>query len=293
MSELLPLYGRTTIARFGKQGTTGWEFRSESAIGRPANGHRLDFSVRGGRDGSPRRGALTIYNPPKDAAQAMLEAGTEGFFSISGGFGAAEPLFSGIPIRDGVRLSREGDGSLVLKLEGLAGGARLQRANVSISLAGAVTAQQAIEAICAQTGHAVGRLDVDTAVAYPRGFVFSGRGRDALRDVALATGSLLHYHGTGVELLQPNAAPEGELATKFSEAQGNLLARPHVTNRGMVFAGLLDGRVIPGRQVVVEYADLLTGEPISQRIVAQEVTFSGSSHGQKYQVSVAGRKVVA
>jgi hypothetical protein len=223
----------------------------------------------------------------------MLEAGTDGIFSIAGGFnGAAEPLFTGIPIRDGVRLSRQGDGSLILKFEGLAGGERLQRATISISIAGPVTAQQAIEAICAQTGHAVGRLDIEDAVVYPRGFVFSGRGRDAIRDVALATGSLLHYHGTGVELLQPNSPPAGELATKFSEAQGNLLSRPHVTNRGLVFAGLLDGRVIPGRQVVVEYSDLLTNEPISQRIVVQEVTFSGSSHTQQYQISVAGRKVV-
>lgn len=285
-------YGRTVRLLLGKQGEPGQEFVTKAPLGRQPEGHRIDFSISGGANGQPRKAIIELYNPPPDLGGKMLAAGELGFVSLAAGHGdIAPPWFSGVPIRDGVTASRRSDGSIVLRVEALSGGSRLRRAVVSASWGGPVSVATVVARLAVLSGHKVGRSDIPSGAAFPRGYAFTGPAHRAFSEIASGEGMLCHYHGTAVEFLDPSVDPSTTTASKFSEKNGTLVRPPSKTDQGLTFQGLLGQTITPGRQVVVEYYDWLSRREVRHRLIVRDFSVTGSTHGTEFHVTATGRRV--
>lgn len=289
------LYGRRVQVVFGKQGEEGAKLDSRSPIGGKVEGHRIDFTVSGGRDGSPYKGNIKIFNPDRRDAATLINAGRDGFVSLSAGYGdRADKIFSGIPMREGVHMSRDPDGTYILNIEALGVSEEVLRARVSVSVAGPISATQVLILLAVQTGWDIGPAVFKDTDVFPRGYTYTGKAHEAFRRLAAFTRTALHYNGNVVEFLPPDSAPAGfDRVVRFSERDGNLLSLPVVTDRGLSFKGMLDASVEPGRQVSTVFRDFVTREMRTRNILVQDRTFNGSSHAVQFHVKVNGREILS
>lgn len=288
------LYGRRVEVVYGRQGTEGAKIVTESPIGSTVEGHRIDFTTSGGRDGIPHKANIKIYNPPRVDAAALISAGPDGFVSLAAGYnGRASPIFVGVPIREGVHVSRQPDGTLILNIEALSVSEKLLRTRVSVSVAGVVPAASAVDLVASQSGWLVGATSFPDYIRFPRGYSYTGTALNAFRRIAQYTRTTLHVNGGVVEFLLPDEAPAGfDRAVQFSEETGNLLEHPKVTDRGLTFKGMLDASVIPGRQISVVFKDFVSRKLRTRNILVQDRTFHGSTHAIEFHVRGHGREIL-
>ena len=286
----------------GIQGSEGYKVVAEPEFlnGKSTSLH-VDFQVKYSTDGKPVTGSVSICNPPDQMVDDMLR-GEDSFLSISAGYtNRFGLLFAGIPIRDGVSLSKTSAGDVKLQIVAHSGGPRYRRAVSEFSLSGRQTAQAVAEMLVDVAGTftfpeskwEIERSDIDPSIIYPRGFVWSGNCVEGLQEVAEYTQTELSIVGDKVRFLDPAASEVGDgvLVTRFSSMPdlGNLVGSVTRTDKGVKFKGLLEPSISPGDHVLLEFYDLRMQGWIEERVAVREVTYKGSNYNKDFYVECVGK----
>lgn len=290
------LYDRIVEVEIGKQGSKGFLL-----TGSGLDSYKIDFNVQYKMDGQPTKGSLTLYNAPRRLAQDLQEG--KGFVRLSAGHnGVSGVIFAGIPARDSVHLTKEGQ-ELVLKMDATAGGSRYRTANTSISISGEVGLKTLLSKLISDAGWTPGVLDIPNEARLTRNFVHCGQTQQALERVARAAQVELIFENERVHAVPVGGSfgKNSERAPVFSSKDGTLYGtisyggfsstksgEQGKSSNGLSFTGILIPGIYPGKHVVVEYLDPLSGTWLRHAIVVRDITYAGGTIGSEFCVKISG-----
>ncbi len=253
----MALFGRQVHLQLGTSGSTGKTF----------SGFRVTFDVKMTRSSTPNEAVIELYNP--NPATVALAQDPDAVIRLLVGYDTPLQVFTGNPIKNGVRLERRGP-DRVLRLEAQDGGRAWGSARISVSFATQTTLRQVYDAIAEQLGLPAGTIRLDEDLVFPQGIALAGPARDVLDRLATSTASewfirdgVLQFVGSGEDT--------GEEAIVFSATGGNLIGSPTPKDDGIEIKALLAPTLRPGRTFKVESADY------NGLYVAQDVAFRGDS----------------
>lgn len=232
---------RVVIIQIGQPGEDGREFR----------GLRISGRVEKTSGGEPNTATIEIINPSEDSIAAAQEPGA--MIRVLAGR-EREPvrlLFQGDINRGGATYEMSGVDTL-LKIEAQDGGRRLRAATVNESFGGEVTGEQIFGVLADSLGVPLGNIDLgESDLRWPRGLAIAGPARSELDHLTRSLGLAWSIQDGALQVL-PEGDDTGELAVVVSSANGNLIGSPRPGDDGLEVTALLDGRIRPGRRIVVE-----------------------------------------
>jgi hypothetical protein len=246
---------------------------------RSANTLRVAFRVEMSRESVPNKARIVVWNLAPDSIATLQRPGA--VVQLLVGYDIPRLIFQGNPVKNGVRLERQGP-DRTLTIEAQDGGAAYQSARVNLTFAPQTTSAQVFAALVAALGLPTGVVVVPPVV-FPSGLTIAGTARDALDTLARATAS--HWYvRDGVLFYLPADAATPEAAVAFSAAAGTLIGSPTPSDKGLEVKGLLDPAVRPGRPFVVESAQF------RGLYIARDVVFEGDSgYDLPFYVTATGR----
>ncbi len=247
----------------------------------PRNGRsyrdiRIDFKVEHTDRADPSSAVIEIYNVA-DESVAMAEDPAS-VVRLLAGYDEPRLVFTGNPVKDGVRLERRGP-DRILKIEAQDGARAYQLAHLTISRAGEVSARTLIDAAAAELG-LPSEIELGEARTL-RDYAFAGPARQILDDLTKTTGSEWSIVDD-VLVVRPIGSPLFDRAIEFSADRGNLVGSPVPTNEGVELVGLLEPTLRPRRRFVVK------SERVSGVFRATDVIFEGSQWTQPFYVRLKG-----
>ncbi len=254
----MALFGRQVVLSIGPDGGVGREFR----------GFRVRFKVEMNRSSTPNTAVIEAFNLAP-ASIALAQEPTS-VVELRVGYDVPLLIFRGNPVKDGVRLDRQGTDT-VLRIEAQDGGRAYTTSRISVSYSTNTTAQEVFDAVALQMGLPQGTIRVPAAATFPRGITLNGPAREVLDRLSRSL-ACEWFVRDGV--LQFIAAGEdtGESAVVFSASAGNLIGSPTPKDDGKIeVKALLAPSLRPGKVFSVETADY-TG-----LYVADDVSFTGDS----------------
>lgn len=249
--------------------------------GRAYNDLRVDFRVDHTSDPEPSSAKIEIYNLA-DESVAMAEQPDSVVRLLAGYDGAPRLLFTGNPIKGGVRLERRGPDK-VLSIEAQDGGRAYQTGHIALARAGEIAARSLILDAATQMGLPVARLTLGASKTM-RDYAYSGPARQMLDELTRSTGSEWSIvDGTLVVSPIGRAAPE--IAIVFSTGNGNLVGSPSPTDEGVEITGLLEPSMRPRRRFIVQ------SRRVNGIFRATSVAFVGSQYTREYYTLIDGEAV--
>jgi hypothetical protein len=287
------LWGRHVLVDLGTEGATGVRLNDDPN----APQLRVAFRVEMTRSSDPHKATIRVWNP-SPVTVGLMQA-PRAAVRLFVGYDVPRLVFVGNPIRNGVRLDREGP-DRILVIEAKDGGRAYAEGFVSASYGGATSREQVLDACAKALGLPRGttRFPADATLSWPQGLTLSEAARSVLDRICAATRT--HWMITdGALVIIPSDGDTGDRATRFSSRTGNLIgaptlrvAEPPATTAtgstggkpgGIEVKGLLDASMRPGRAFVVESAD------VNGTFIARDVTFEGDSgYESPYYVSMTG-----
>jgi len=252
------LFGRQVLLTIGPDGGEGRVFQ----------GFRVRFKVSMNRSSTPNSAVIEAFN--LNPTSIALAQDPTSVVEVRVGYDVPLLIFRGNPVKDGVRLDRQGTDT-VLRIEAQDGGRAYRSARVSVGYSTNTTAQQVFDAVAEQMGLPQGTIRVPADVTFPRGITLNGPARDVLDRLSTSLGcewfvrdGVLQFVGAGEDT--------GESAVVFSATAGNLIGSPTPKDDGKLeVKALLAPSLRPGKVFSVESADY------SGLYVADDVEFNGDS----------------
>ncbi len=232
------LFGRQVVVEIGEAGGVGRRFKNLRVAG------RVDKSPKSG----PNTAVLEIYNPSPDSIAAAQNP--RALVRVMAGYDVPRLLFVGTVIKNGARIEQAGP-DRILTIEAMDGGRSYQEAHVNESFSSTATMEQVLGALASRLGVQLGAVSVGDNVQFPRGLTLTGPARSVLDDLAASLGAEWSIQDGALQMLS-DAEDTGEAVVQVSSRTGNLIGTPKVGSEGIEITALLDGRLRPGRRLVLE-----------------------------------------
>lgn len=232
------LFGRKVIVEIGEAGGVARRFTNLRIAG------RVDKSPQSG----PNTAVLEIYNPSPDSI--ALAQTSRAVVRVLAGHDVPRLLFVGTVIRNGARIEQAGP-DRILTVEAMDGGRNYQEAHVNESFSSTATMEQVLGALAERLGVQLGAVSVGDNVQFPRGLTLTGPARTVLDELAASIGAQWSIQDGALQVLS-DAEDTGEAVVLVSSSTGNLIGTPKVGSEGLEITALLDGRLRPGRRLVLE-----------------------------------------
>lgn len=256
------LYGRQVIVEIGVAGEL-----------RRWRGLQVTGSVKKGRTSSANTAEVDITNlGPDSIAAAQSE---EAIIRVFAGYETQRLLFTGTVNPGGATLEKQGP-DRVLSISAKDGGYEYLRSRVNKSFDRGTSWQTVFDEMATATGLPIGNVNVPTG-ATNEGLVLVGSVRDVMRRLADTVDAEVSIQNQSWQVL-PRGEPSADEAVVLSSTRlRNLIGSPSKERGGLKAKALLDGRISPGRRVVLE-SEEYSGD---YRVVDVEHTFD-SRMGQEF-----------
>lgn len=235
MSEM---FGRKVIVEIGEAGGVARRFTNLRIAG------RVDKSPKSG----PNTATLEIYNPSPDSIAAAQTP--RAVVRVLAGHDVPRLLFVGTVIKNGARIEQAGP-DRILTVEAMDGGRSYQAAHINESFSRTSTIEQVFGSLAEKLGVQLGAVELGEGVQFPRGLTLTGPARTVLADLATSIGAEWSIQDGALQVLS-DSADTGEAVVLVSSRTGNLIGSPKVGSEGLEITALLDGRLRPGRRLVIE-----------------------------------------
>lgn len=214
------LWGRHVLVDLGTEGATGVRLNDDPN----APQLRVAFRVEMTRSSDPHKATIRVWNP-SPVTVGLMQA-PRAAVRLFVGYDVPRLVFVGNPIRNGVRLDREGP-DRILVIEAKDGGRAYAEGFVSASYGGATSREQVLDACAKALGLPRGttRFPADATLSWPQGLTLSEAARSVLDRICAATRT--HWMITdGALVIIPSDGDTGDRATRFSSRTGNLIGAP-------------------------------------------------------------------
>jgi hypothetical protein len=231
------LFGRQVIIEIGEP---GGEARRWTDL-------RISGRVEKSPARSPNTCILEVYNPSPIAIALAQARGV--VVRVLAGHDVPRLLFVGDINRAGAIVEKQGP-DRVLTIEATDGGRRFQEGHINQSFGRELTAEQVFGVIADAMNLPLGAVLVGDSVRFG-GVSVVGPVRDALDDLTRSIGARWSIQDGALQVLSEDE-DTGEAVVVVSSTTGNLIGSPSPTDEGIEFKALLDGRIRPGRRVVLE-----------------------------------------
>lgn len=235
MSEM---FGRQVIVEIGEAGGVGRRFKNLRI------GGRIEKSPKSG----PNTAVLEIYNPAPDSIAAAQNP--RAVVRVLAGHDVPRLLFVGTIIKNGARIEQAGP-DRILTIEAMDGGRSYQEAHINESFSRTSTMEQVFGALAAKLGVQLGAVSPGESMQFPRGLTLAGPVRSVLDDLASSLGAEWSIQDGALQVLSDDE-DTGEAVVRVSSRTGNLIGTPKIGSDGLEITALLDGRLRPGRRLVIE-----------------------------------------
>jgi len=250
------------------------------------NGFRIDFDVTKGLSGSPDKARLVIYNAPIEFAKKALFSKQRSRCTLAAGYVYPPPLIAvGDSVKDGVTYERSGP-DRVFEVNFSDGLRKYQLARTAISFTGKTTKRQVLEAVAAQAGLDIGKIDAPGLDdEYPRGYAAYGTFRESMDKIAAAAGADWTIQDEKIVMLGRGRGFQPTRGLVFSYAEGTLYQGPSPRKGGSIsIRGRFNAELRPGAVFYVDSApDLGSG-----LYKAKSVKLSGSSYTGDFGCEIEG-----
>lgn len=273
------LQSRVVELILGPAGAQGKAFRGG------AQGFAIDADVSYSLDDVPRA-RISLYNPSDEAVGLMF--GNAAAVVLGAGYGAAQPIFSGVPVKAGVRVSRQG-ATRVLEIEAQDSYRGLVSGKARAFFPDSVSYRDVVSAAAASVGLRLGVCHIPDGLVFSNGFSASGDATAIFQRVALSSQTFWSIENGAVNFLYRDESrePGSEKRILFSSQEGNLIGEPQWKEDGVVIKGLLDPSLRPGMAFRFEVYSPVTGRWVQTQQVARDVTFNVSSRGPDFYVTLS------
>lgn len=241
---------------------------------------RVDFNFRYSMSDLPK-GSVKIYNPSPDTLDVLRT--TRPFVRVSAGYDFPRALFTGSPFLRGVEEGRSGTDT-VISVDIQGGRTDLTTAVYTGPTSQAPTLRDVAVRAIRLANMAPGTLDLPN-LRVPRGPGFGSSPWIVIQDVARRANVEIAVEDNIVHLIDRTREIE-RVAVQFSSRTKNLIGTLRQTDYGVRFRGLLDGRVRPGRSVVVESLNRRSRKLERREFRAREVAFVGSNWSNDFYVDI-------
>ncbi|MFU8802628.1 MAG: hypothetical protein ACNA8W_02355 [Bradymonadaceae bacterium] len=231
------LFGRQIIIEIGEP---GGEARRWTEL-------RISGRVEKSPARSPNTCIIEVYNPSPVAIALAQVRGV--VVRVLAGHSVPRLLFTGTVNKGGAVLAKQGV-DRVLTIEATDGGRRFQEAHVNQTFSRELTAEQVFGILADAMGLPLGAVQVGEDVRFS-GVSVVGPVRDALDDLVRSIGARWSVQDGALQVLTDDE-DTGEAVVVVSAKSGNLIGSPSPTDDGIEFTALLDGRIRPGRRVILE-----------------------------------------
>jgi hypothetical protein len=263
-------FGRQVVLQIGTLGAAGRSFRDL----------RVSFRVEQTKSSTPNKAQIDVYGLAPESVSLLQLRGA--VVRLQAGYEAPRLIFTGSPIKNGVRLEKLGP-ERVLHIEATDDGGRAwQSSRVSLAFATQTSARQVFDAVALELGIARGPYLAVEDVQLPHGLAMSGPAREILDRVAASIGATWMITDGVLEVV-PRGNDIGQPAVVLSAAGGNLVGSPVPKDDGLEVTSLLEPSLRPGRLFVLQ------SEQFNGAYVARDVTFVGDTHGQAFYSTVTGK----
>lgn len=268
----------TYEVRAGKRGQPGrsWSDKDETGLGL-----NLQFTVTKKLEKRGSKLSLTLTNLSGTSLSFLEEPGT--FIILSAGYnGNNRLLFSGEIARRGVESDKQGE-TRTTTIEASSGEIVLVTTRFDRSFNEGATLTDVISAIASDLGVGVRLNQFPNAsrTTFGTGFAFFGMARDALDEVVGRLGAKWSLQDGSLIILRGDQTL-AETAPLLSPRSG-LIGSPTHTKDGVGGEAQLDGRIAPGKEIVIESAGVNGIYKIT------EVTHSGEYRGSSWRTSFKGK----
>ena len=231
--------------------------------GRRIEGLRIDFDITKTRTRTADTGKVSIWNPSKDT---IALARTEGsFVRLFAGYGFASLIYTGKPVKNGIKESRNGGGDgedptdNVLSFELKDSVRELTEERVDLKFDGSVSygsvLNDVIDAFSVPRGTITATFP---AVRLPAGHRETGTISDILDRLANIAGADWFITDGAVNFIPSETGDVGLPAIEVSARNKNLIGSPTETENGVEVKMLLQQNIIPGSVFQLE-SDRITG----------------------------------
>lgn len=266
------IFRRQVIVQFGQPGEEGREFTDL----------RISGIVEKTLGGEPNTARVDIVNPSDASVGDTRESGT--MIRVLAGYDVPRLIFQGHINPDGVEIEQNG-ADRILKIEAQDGGRQFRDAHIEESFSTEMNPEQVFGVIADAMGLPLGVVDLEDDVRWSRGICISAPARDALDELTSAIGAVWSIQDGDLQIVM-KGADTGETAVVLSTDNGNLVGRPKPQDDGLEMQALLDGRIRPGRRVVLESRDFEG----TYRVRSVNHDFD-SGHDANFYTTVLGREV--
>jgi len=242
---------------------------------------RISFNIQKSSEGkSSNKGKTSVYNLSEDS-RSFIEKGEDLLMKLEAGYAGN---YAVIYLGDIKKTEHTRSGpDVITTLECGDGEKRLTDAHIEVSLGPDSKFNQVINAAVTAMGISRGVIKNIPQTAYKNGFSFSGKVSDLLDRLAKKEGLEWSVQDNALQIF-PKGQDTGETAVLLNERTG-LLGVPNKTDEGFVAKSLLNGDIVPGRQVQVE-SKFLTGKAV---FIAEKVSHVGDTDEGDYVTTVEGK----
>lgn len=249
------LWGRVVRATLGPP--TGERVR----VGTGANGQPgldIDAQIEMNDRPEPNKARIKLWNVSADTVAKMKEDDAQIRLDVGHygrrGEGVVRQVFVGDPTPGGVTFNpREGTSSL-LEIEARDGGRAYARARLNLSFDTRSTGRQVFDAIAADLGLPLGRVDIDEGFEFADGVVLQGPARRELNDLVRGMDRRWFIRDGALHVVGKDD-PTDEGPISFSVEAGNLIGSPKPTDKGIEITALLAPSLRPRRLFRVKSAE--------------------------------------
>lgn len=273
------MQARVVELLLGPAGAQGKAFRGD------AHGFAIDADVSYSLDDVPRA-RISLYNPSDEAVGLMFA--NDAAVVLSAGYGSPQPIFSGVPVKAGVRVSRQG-ASRVLEIEAQDSYRGLVSGKARSFFPDSISYRDVVSAAAASVGLRLGICQIPEGLIFANGFSASGDATAIFQRVALSSQTFWNIENGAVNFLYRDESrePGSEKRILFSSLEGNLVGEPQWKEDGVVIKALLDPTMRPGMAFRFEAYSPRTGNFAQVQQVARDVTFNLSSRGTDFYVTLS------
>lgn len=260
------LFDRKIELTIGKRGQQGFLYRDL----------RVTFKVEKSLNPKPNKSEIKVYNLTKDNRSKAEVTGN--VIILRAGYGTQlESIFTG----DVAKAKTELDGVDYVTTFELGDGELLYKsAKSELSFAKGTDVKEAIQTVLSQAGFNLGDITGLVTEKLQSGLVLSGNVRKHLDDVAVRQGFEWSIQDDAVQILGKGKSTKQEAV--FLSPETGLIGIPknrfgkEVQEKGIEFDCLLNGKIKPGRQVII------SSKVIQGKYRVEKVIFQGDNYGQDF-----------
>ena len=260
------LFGRKVELTIGKKGEQGFLYKDL----------RIAFKVEKSLESKPNKGEIKVYNLTRDNRAKAEQNGN--VIILKAGYGEQlESIFTG----DVAKAKTELDGvDYVTTFELGDGEIQYRTARAELSFAKGTDVKEVMKTILAKVGGILGDVSGLSSEKLQAPMVFSGDVRKHLDDVAVRQGFEWSIQDGAYQIIGNGKATKENAV--FLSAKTGLIGIPKnrvgkdISAKGIEFDALLNGKIKPGRKVVIE-SKFFSG---IYRI--EKVKFEGDNFGKEF-----------